>query len=139
MPHGDRFEDAVLAQWRRDAGVYCDPRQRKDDAAVGAAKQFTRGLNTLRTFRIKDRQRLVGGALAESPRGNKSGQTKHVIGMPVRECEDSRRKDAGAQRELQTFTGIDEELHGAMPEPRLLLFPSSDGGQHTFAGRIRKI
>ena len=69
------------------------------------------------TFRKNDCQRLVGGALAESPRGDQAGKAEHMIGVAMRDREDRRREDVGAERDLQAFTGIDQQLQRPVPQP----------------------
>ena len=40
-----------------------------------------------------------------------------MIGVAVRDGQDRRRKDIGAERDLQAFAGIDQQLQRPVPQP----------------------
>ncbi len=45
------------------------------------------------------------------------GKAEHMIGVTVRDRQDRRREHVGAERELQAFAGVDEQLQRPVPEP----------------------
>ena len=92
-----RHAEWLRARVCRRCGCRCpassgDPGHGKTTTRHMSAMSCRDRLDAGGTCRKNDGQRLVGGALAESPRGDQAGEPEHVIGVAVRDRRPRRAK-----------------------------------------------